>query len=104
MPTFPHQKAKKSFYQQHALSYNPTSPQPITLHGEHVSNHEADENPTHTERQAKKKKPAAASSINKKNRHSQSSVGFFGGARGIRTPDLFHAMEARYQLRHSPFI
>ena len=26
----------------------------------------------------------------------------FGGARGIRTPDLFHAMEARYQLRHSP--
>ena len=25
-----------------------------------------------------------------------------GGARGIRTPDLFHAMEARYQLRHSP--
>src|ERR1700753_3282566 len=21
---------------------------------------------------------------------------------GIRTPDLFHAMEARYQLRHSP--
>ena len=24
------------------------------------------------------------------------------GARGIRTPDLFHAMEARYQLRHSP--
>ena len=26
------------------------------------------------------------------------------GARGIRTPDLFHAMEARYQLRHSPFM
>ncbi len=25
-----------------------------------------------------------------------------GGAKGIRTPDLFHAMEARYQLRHSP--
>ena len=24
------------------------------------------------------------------------------GAKGIRTPDLFHAMEARYQLRHSP--
>ena len=78
MPTFPHQKAKKSFYQQHALSYNPTSPQPITLHGEHVSNHEADENPSHTERQAKKKKPAAASSINKKtdtrNRVSDFSV------------------------------
>ena len=66
MPTFPHQKANKSRYQQHAVSYNPTSPQPITLHGEHVSNHEADENPTHTERQAKKKKPAPASSINKK--------------------------------------
>ena len=26
------------------------------------------------------------------------------GARGIRTPDLFHAMEARYQLRHSPDV
>lgn len=25
-----------------------------------------------------------------------------GGAMGIRTPDLLHAMEARYQLRHSP--
>jgi hypothetical protein len=24
------------------------------------------------------------------------------GAMGIRTPDLLHAMEARYQLRHSP--
>ena len=24
------------------------------------------------------------------------------GAKGIRTPGLFHAMEARYQLRHSP--
>ena len=31
-------------------------------------------------------------------------VEIFCGARGIRTPDLFHAMEARYQLRHSPFI
>ena len=27
-----------------------------------------------------------------------------GGAKGIRTPDLFHAMEARYQLRHSPKV
>ena len=26
------------------------------------------------------------------------------GAMGIRTPDLFHAMEARYQLRHSPAL
>src|SRR5690349_18017199 len=25
-----------------------------------------------------------------------------GGAMGIRTPDLLHAMEARYQLRYSP--
>ena len=40
---------------------------------------------------------------------SQSGPGLGGpeppesrGARGIRTPDLFHAMEARYQLRHSP--
>src|SRR5699024_6630535 len=30
------------------------------------------------------------------------SHGFSSGAKGIRTPDLFHAMEARYQLRHSP--
>ena len=27
-----------------------------------------------------------------------------GGAKGIRTPDLFHAMETRYQLRHSPKV
>ena len=27
-----------------------------------------------------------------------------GGAEGIRTPDLFHAMEARYQLRQSPAV
>src|SRR4051812_38217204 len=26
------------------------------------------------------------------------------GAMGIRTPDLLHAMEARYQLRHSPLL
>ena len=24
------------------------------------------------------------------------------GAKGIRTPDLLHAMQTRYQLRHSP--
>ena len=39
-----------------------------------------------------------------KNRHPKSDVDIFCGARGIRTPDLFHAMEARYQLRHSPVI
>jgi hypothetical protein len=26
----------------------------------------------------------------------------FGGAEGTRTPDPLHAMEVRYQLRHSP--
>ena len=26
----------------------------------------------------------------------------WGGAKGIRTPDLLHAMQTRYQLRHSP--
>ncbi len=26
----------------------------------------------------------------------------FGGAEGIRTPDPLHAMQVRYQLRHSP--
>ena len=39
-------------------------------------------------------------------RPDQNPVGprccFASGAMGIRTPDLFHAMEARYQLRHSP--
>ena len=25
-----------------------------------------------------------------------------GGAEGIRTPDPLHAMQVRYQLRHSP--
>ena len=34
----------------------------------------------------------------------QSPSGFVCGAKGIRTPDLFHAMEARYQLRHSPKV
>ena len=27
-----------------------------------------------------------------------------GGAEGTRTPDPLHAMEVRYQLRHSPFV
>ena len=26
----------------------------------------------------------------------------FGGAEGTRTPDPLHAMQVRYQLRHSP--
>jgi hypothetical protein len=28
----------------------------------------------------------------------------FGGAEGTRTPDPLHAMQMRYQLRHSPGI
>ena len=28
----------------------------------------------------------------------------FGGPEGIRTLDLFHAMEARSQLRHRPIV
>ena len=27
-----------------------------------------------------------------------------GGGKGIRTPDLLHAMQTRYQLRHSPLF
>ncbi len=27
---------------------------------------------------------------------------FFGGAKGIRTPDLLNAIQTRYQLRHDP--
>ncbi len=30
------------------------------------------------------------------------SSGFVGGAEGTRTPDPLHAMQVRYQLRHSP--
>ena len=26
----------------------------------------------------------------------------FGGAKGIRTPDLLNAIQTRYQLRHNP--
>jgi hypothetical protein len=28
----------------------------------------------------------------------------FGGAEGTRTPDPLHAMQMRYQLRHSPVL
>ena len=28
----------------------------------------------------------------------------FGGAEGTRTPDPLHAMQVRYQLRHSPEV
>src|SRR4051812_11591440 len=28
----------------------------------------------------------------------------FGGAEGTRTPDPLHAMQMRYQLRHSPIV
>jgi hypothetical protein len=33
---------------------------------------------------------------------SNDSGGLFGGAEGTRTPDPLHAMQVRYQLRHSP--
>ena len=29
-------------------------------------------------------------------------LGIFGGAEGVRTPDLLDAIEARSQLRHGP--
>jgi hypothetical protein len=32
----------------------------------------------------------------------RASAGAFGGPGEVRTPDLFHAMEARSQLRHRP--
>ena len=53
---------------------------------------------------AKKKSQQTGRLGNKKTDTHNLSVGIFCGARGIRTPDLFHAMEARYQLRHSPVI
>ena len=36
-----------------------------------------------------------------KDRHKDGHYSF-GGAEGIRTPDPLHAMQVRYQLRHSP--
>ncbi len=33
---------------------------------------------------------------------SPTRYGVLGGAEGIRTPDPLHAMQVRYQLRHSP--
>ena len=34
--------------------------------------------------------------------HGAFREGDLGGAEGIRTPDPLHAMQVRYQLRHSP--
>ena len=38
MPTFPHQKAKKLPFQQHAMSYNPTFPHQHTEKSPHQQN------------------------------------------------------------------
>ena len=35
---------------------------------------------------------------------NRTEVRKIGGAKGIRTPDLLHAMQTRYQLRHSPAL
>ena len=37
-----------------------------------------------------------------KKRTRPKAVSLFGGAEGTRTPDPLHAMQVRYQLRHSP--
>ena len=39
-----------------------------------------------------------------KNRGETVCLVEFGGAKEGRTPDLLHAMQARYQLRHSPIL
>ena len=43
---------------------------------------------------------AAYLDLERPGRHQNPRI--FGGAEGIRTPDLLIANETRYQLRHSP--
>ena len=47
---------------------------------------------------------SAAPAVNKKCPAVRRDILYFvfGGAEGIRTPDPLHAMQVRYQLRHSP--
>jgi hypothetical protein len=46
--------------------------------------------------------PSGASRQTKNPPESNDSGGLSGGAEGTRTPDPLHAMQVRYQLRHSP--
>ena len=43
----------------------------------------------------------AASAVSSTNRITSVTL---GGAEGTRTPDPLHAMQVRYQLRHSPVV
>jgi hypothetical protein len=47
-------------------------------------------------------RPEASAPENKNPPESFDSGGSSGGAEGTRTPDPLHAMQVRYQLRHSP--
>ena len=55
---------------------------------------------THTSLAAHGAGPITGPHIRKTDIHFRMPV--YGGARGIRTPDLLIANETRYQLRHSP--
>ena len=51
--------------------------------------------------------PLAVADGNKKGNHHARDGSLFlctGGAEGTRTPDPLHAMQVRYQLRHSPVL
>ena len=89
-PTFRHQKAKKSPFQQHVGSYNPKSHPSSTQPHWH----------THTSLAVHETRSIPGPHIRKTDIHYRMPV--CGGARGIRTPDLLIANETRYQLRHSP--
>ena len=49
-------------------------------------------------------KLAATSLARMQNRMPRVRVQYSRGDKGNRTPNLFHAMEARYQLRHIPVV
>ena len=86
IPTFPHQKAKKSPFQQHVVSYNPPRAHaPARAH-----------TPRHTPTSA-----VTCTSGNTKTPEPQQVPGSGGGGWGIRTPEGLHPTRFP-SVRHRP--